>query len=187
MSIEILANKQRYDEPTLIQHAERLKMLIAQFAADPALLCGDVDIMLPVSMRSWRRSTPLRLRFQKPRLARWWQNKRQKHRMLRRWQMRVTSSAIGKCASRWWRWRICCVSAALNRGQRGGGTTALGLLTLALHAIVEAGAARLPLDTGYPDDRLKMMLEDARPSLLITTDDQLPRFSDVPNLTKPLL
>ncbi len=29
------------------QHAERLKMLIAQFAADPALLCGDVDIMLP--------------------------------------------------------------------------------------------------------------------------------------------
>lgn len=42
---------------------------------------------------------------------------------------------------------------------------------------------RLPLDTGYPDDRLKMMLEDARPSLLITTDDQLPRFSDVPNLT----
>lgn len=56
-------------------------------------------------------------------------------------------------------------------------------LTTALHAIVEAGAARLPLDTGYPDDRLKMMLEDARPSLLITTDDQLPRFSDVPNLT----
>ena len=47
LSIEILANKQRYDEPTLIQHAERLKMLIAQFAADPALLCGDVDIMLP--------------------------------------------------------------------------------------------------------------------------------------------
>lgn len=127
LSIEILANKQRYDEPTLIQHAERLKMLIAQFAADPALLCGDVDIMLPVSMRSWRSSTPLRLRFQKPRLARWWQNKRQKHRMLRRWQMRVTCSAIGKCASRWWRWRICCVSAALNQGQRGGGTTALGL------------------------------------------------------------
>ncbi|VED36935.1 enterobactin synthase subunit F [Escherichia coli] len=31
LSIEILANKQRYDEPTLIQHAERLKMLIAQF------------------------------------------------------------------------------------------------------------------------------------------------------------
>ncbi len=75
-----------------------------------------------------------------------------------------------------------------ERGVKPGDSVAVALprsvfLTLALHAIVEAGAAWLPLDTGYPDDRLKMMLEDARPSLLITTDDQLPRFSDVPNLT----
>ncbi|RXY86528.1 non-ribosomal peptide synthetase, partial [Klebsiella pneumoniae] len=40
----------------------------------------------------------------------------------------------------------------------------------------------LPLDTGYPDDRLRMMLEDARPSLLIATEDQLARFSDIPGL-----
>lgn len=75
-----------------------------------------------------------------------------------------------------------------ERGVKPGDSVAVALprsvfLTLALHAIVEAGAAWLPLDTGYPDDRLKMMLEDARPSLLITTDDQLPRFSDIPNLT----
>ena len=37
----------------------------------------------------------------------------------------------------------------------------------------------MPLDTGYPDDRLRMMLEDAKPSLLITTDEQRPRFSDL--------
>ena len=54
-------------------------------------------------------------------------------------------------------------------------------LTTALHGIVEAGP-RLPLDTGYPDDRLRMMLEDARPSLLIATEDQLARFSDIPGL-----
>ncbi len=46
-------------------------------------------------------------------------------------------------------------------------------LTLALHGIVEAGP-RLPLDTGYPDDRLRMMLEDARPSLLITSETSWP-------------
>lgn len=28
-----------------------------------------------------------------------------------------------------------------------------------------------------------MMLEDARPSLLITSDDQLARFSDIPGLS----
>ncbi|HCS7461060.1 TPA: amino acid adenylation domain-containing protein, partial [Escherichia albertii] len=75
-----------------------------------------------------------------------------------------------------------------ERGVKPGDSVAVALprsvfLTLALHAIVEAGAAWLPLDTGYPDDRLKMMLEDARPSLLITTDEQLPRFRDIPNLT----
>lgn len=52
-------------------------------------------------------------------------------------------------------------------------------LTLALHGIVEAGAAWLPLDTGYPDDRLRMMLEDAKPKLLIATNEQLARFSDI--------
>jgi enterobactin synthetase component F len=71
------------------------------------------------------------------------------------------------------------------RGVKPGDSVAVALprsvfLTLALHGIVEAGAAWLPLDTGYPDDRLRMMLEDAKPSLLITTDDQLPRFSDLP-------
>lgn len=55
-------------------------------------------------------------------------------------------------------------------------------LTLALHGIVEAGAARLPLDTGYPDDRLRMMLEDAQPKLLITTQAQLARFHDIPGM-----
>ncbi|MGM1330607.1 AMP-binding protein, partial [Klebsiella michiganensis] len=53
------------------------------------------------------------------------------------------------------------------RGVKPGDSVAVALprsvfLTLALHGIVEAGAAWLPLDTGYPDDRLRMMLEDAR-------------------------
>jgi amino acid adenylation domain-containing protein/non-ribosomal peptide synthase protein (TIGR01720 family) len=41
-------------------------------------------------------------------------------------------------------------------------------LTIAIHAVIEAGAAYLPLDTGYPTDRIVMMLEDARPRLIIT-------------------
>ncbi len=71
-----------------------------------------------------------------------------------------------------------------QRGVKPGDSVAVALprsvfLTLALHGIVEAGAAWLPLDTGYPDDRLRMMLEDAWPSLLITSEDQLARFSDI--------
>ena len=74
-----------------------------------------------------------------------------------------------------------------EHGVQPGDSVAVALprsvfLTLALHGIVEAGAAWLPLDTGYPDDRLRMMLEDAQPKLLITTVEQLPRFSDIPGL-----
>ena len=73
------------------------------------------------------------------------------------------------------------------RGVQPGDSVAVALprsvfLTLALHGIVEAGAAWLPLDTGYPDDRLRMMLEDAKPKLVIATDDQLARFGDIPGL-----
>lgn len=72
-----------------------------------------------------------------------------------------------------------------ERGVQTGDSVAVALprsvfLTLALHGIVEAGAAWLPLDTGYPDDRLRMMLEDAKPKLLIATEEQLARFSDIP-------
>ena len=49
-------------------------------------------------------------------------------------------------------------------------------LSLALMAVVEAGAAYLPLDTGYPDGRLAMMVEDARPRLIVTTDALRSRF-----------
>ncbi|EMH4162901.1 amino acid adenylation domain-containing protein [Pluralibacter gergoviae] len=50
-------------------------------------------------------------------------------------------------------------------------------LSLALQAIVALGAAWLPLDIGYPDDRLHLMLDDARPRLAIVSRDQAPRFA----------
>ncbi|XPE55209.1 hypothetical protein ACNKHW_03255 [Shigella flexneri] len=116
MSIEILTNEQAFDQPTLIQHAERLKMLIAQFAADPALLCGDVDIMLPGEYAQLAAEHQLRLRFQKPRLARWWQNKRQKPRMLRRWRECAFAAQLSGNAEQVVALANPYVSAALNGG-----------------------------------------------------------------------
>ena len=42
-----------------------------------------------------------------------------------------------------------------------------------LSAVVQQGVGQI---------KLRMMLEDARPSLLITSEDQLARFSDIPGL-----
>lgn len=42
-------------------------------------------------------------------------------------------------------------------------------LSVAILAVIEAGAAYLPLDLNYPTERLQYMVEDARPRLLVTT------------------
>ncbi|MEV5593674.1 non-ribosomal peptide synthase/polyketide synthase [Streptomyces sp. NPDC052496] len=61
----------------------------------------------------------------------------------------------------------------LSRGIGPGHIVALAFprgagLVVAVLATLKAGAAYLPLDTGYPAERLAFMLDDARPSLLLT-------------------
>jgi enterobactin synthetase component F len=65
-------------------------------------------------------------------------------------------------------------SELYRHGVRRGDIVAVALprsvnLTISLMAVIEIGAAYLPLDTDYPQQRLAMMLEDATPSLLMTT------------------
>ncbi|WP_226665174.1 non-ribosomal peptide synthetase [Microbulbifer aggregans] len=72
----------------------------------------------------------------------------------------------------------------IEAGVRPGGIVAVALprsvrLSLALMAVIEAGAAYLPLDLGYPDERLAFMLEDAAPQLLITDGERCARFAEL--------
>ncbi|WP_344318287.1 amino acid adenylation domain-containing protein, partial [Streptomyces javensis] len=52
-------------------------------------------------------------------------------------------------------------------------------LVVALLAVWKAGAAYLPLDTEYPADRLAYMLQDATPTLILTTDELVGVVPDV--------
>ncbi|MEJ8668141.1 amino acid adenylation domain-containing protein [Streptomyces sp. MS1.AVA.1] len=54
------------------------------------------------------------------------------------------------------------VGVALDRGTD---------LVVALLAVLKAGAAYVPLDTGYPAERLAFMVEDAAPTLVLTAAD----------------
>ncbi|WP_024806403.1 non-ribosomal peptide synthetase [Nocardia sp. BMG51109] len=45
-------------------------------------------------------------------------------------------------------------------------------MAIAEIAVAKAGAAYLPIDPGYPPDRIRFILADARPALLIATGDQ---------------
>ncbi|MCT9935260.1 amino acid adenylation domain-containing protein, partial [Planotetraspora sp. A-T 1434] len=56
-------------------------------------------------------------------------------------------------------------------------------LMVALLAVLKAGGAYLPIDPGHPAERIRMMLDDARPVLLVTTDEvaeRLPEGSAIP-------
>ncbi|HCK0332488.1 TPA: enterobactin non-ribosomal peptide synthetase EntF [Klebsiella pneumoniae] len=183
LSLEILANKARYDEAELHRHMARLTALLAQFAADPALRCGEAEMLSADELARLAAVNDTVVPLPATTLS-----------ALVADQARKTPDAPALADARWqfsyreMRQQVVALAQLLRqRGVKPGDSVAVALprsvfLTLALHGIVEAGAAWLPLDTGYPDDRLRMMLEDARPSLLIATEDQLARFSDIPGL-----
>jgi amino acid adenylation domain-containing protein/thioester reductase-like protein len=52
-------------------------------------------------------------------------------------------------------------------------------LIIALVAILKAGGAYLPLDISYPIDRLRLMVEDAQASILLTQSHLLERLSEI--------
>ncbi len=183
LSLEILANKARNDEAELRRHMARLTALLAQFAADPALRCGEAEMLSADELARLAAVNDTVVPLPATTLS-----------ALVADQARKTPDAPALADARWqfsyreMRQQVVALAQLLRqRGVKPGDSVAVALprsvfLTLALHGIVEAGAAWLPLDTGYPDDRLRMMLEDARPSLLITSEDQLARFSDIPGL-----
>ena len=184
LSLEILANKARYDDVTLNRHVSRLTSLLAQFAANPALRCGEAEMLSAEEGAQLALINNTAMPLPTTTLS-----------ALVAEQARKTPDAPALADANWrfsyreMRQQVVALANLLRqRGVQPGDSVAVALprsvfLTLALHGIVEAGAAWLPLDTGYPDDRLRMMLEDAQPSLLITSDDQLARFSDIPGLT----
>ncbi len=68
--------------------------------------------------------------------------------------------------------------ALRDRGVRPGDVVAVRLprsleLITAVYAVHRAGAAYLPVDPGYPADRVAFMLADARPALVLTPETDL--------------
>jgi len=181
LSIEILANKQRYDEATLVRHVERLHGLLAQFAANSDLRCGEAETVSDAEYQQLEKINQTAVPLPPTTLSGLVAEQAAKTP-----DAPALADAQYNLTYRQMREQVVALAHLLReRGVKPGDSVAVALprsvfLTLALHAIVEVGAAWLPLDTGYPDDRLQMMIEDAQPSLLITTDDQRPRFDHLP-------
>ncbi|ELY4573041.1 enterobactin synthase subunit F [Cronobacter turicensis] len=181
VTLELLANQQRYEAAQIERHLARLPRLLTQFAADPGLACAQADLLdesdYALMARVNQTAVQLPLETLSSLLAK---------------QAQATPNAPALADARYvfsyreMREQVLTLAAELvRRGVKPGDVVAVALprsvfLSLALQAIVEAGAAWLPLDTGYPDDRLQMMLEDARPALLITAASEQGRFTHLP-------
>ncbi len=183
LTLDVLANRSRYDERVLNHHVARLHSLLSQFAANPTLRCGEAQLIAPDEWQSIEKINDTGMMLPATTLS-----QLVAEQAARTPDAPALADACWQLTYREMREQVVALAQLLReRGVKPGDSVAVALprsvfLTLALHGIVEAGAAWLPLDTGYPDERLHMMLEDARPRLLITSDDQLSRFSGLPGL-----
>ncbi|MEV6816736.1 amino acid adenylation domain-containing protein, partial [Micromonospora sp. NPDC051296] len=81
--------------------------------------------------------------------------------------VRLTHAELDLAANRWARYLI-------GRGVGPGSLVALAVprspdSLVAMLAVLKAGAAYLPVDLGYPAERVRFMLDDATPALVLTT------------------
>lgn len=183
VSLEILANAERYQAETLREHLARLPLLLSQFAGHPTLSCAQATLLHPREEKRLRQINDTAIEVPQTTLS---------SLIMAQAQRTPDADALAddqhSFTYREMRQQVTALAQALQkRGVQAGDIVAVALprsvfLSLALQAIVELGAAWLPLDTGYPTDRLSMMLEDANPRLLITTEEQLGRFAQLENL-----
>lgn len=183
IKIEILARSDRYDSQQLEQHCRRINLLLEQFAANPDLPCSAASILHQEEQQLFARINNTKVILPDITLSEAIARQAQK-----------TPYAVSLADEMYqftyqtMREQVVALAVVLRQhGVRSGDIVAVALprsvfLSLALQAIVETGAAWLPLDTGYPDARLQMMLTDAAPRLLITSSDQLTHFNNMPDL-----
>ncbi|WP_416424938.1 enterobactin synthase subunit F [Pseudomonas sp. App30] len=188
LSLELLANAERYDDATLARHLRRLSLLMTQFGTNPQLRCEAANLLDIQDLALLARANATEQPLTDDTLV-----------SLMAAQALLTPDAPALSDARYQfdyqqvREQVQALAQRLvTQGVEPGDIVAVALprsvfLSLALMAILEVGAAYLPLDTGYPDDRLQLMLEDAAPRLIITDTAQAARFAGVASCPALLL
>ncbi|TLG75096.1 non-ribosomal peptide synthetase [Methylocystis sp. B8] len=180
LTIDLVVNCDRYDEEELELHAKRLACLVEHLAENPELAIGaaplltDAELALIATANDTERDVPLltlcnMLAAQAAKtpdaVALVDRDNRLTYREVRRHVSRLAHmlAEAGVVAEDH-------VAIALPRTVH---------LSLAIMAVLETGAAYLPLDINYPDDRLAYMVEDAAPRLIVTSESLRSRFGEM--------
>jgi amino acid adenylation domain-containing protein len=172
LTIELAANGHRYSVDELALHGERLQYLLSQLAQDPLCSLGELSLLGSTEMQmlqGWqsgvhqdkelypasilallhqqgeRRGQDIALVCGDTRLSFKQLTERVNHLSHRLLALGVDEQSI--------------VATALPRSVES---------IVSIFAILQLGAAYLPLDLSHPDDRLKMICDDASPTLVLS-------------------
>ncbi|GAA5043787.1 amino acid adenylation domain-containing protein [Nocardia callitridis] len=164
-----------FDEATVIDFADRFQRILHAVTEDPSVIVGDIDVLAPgerdLVLHEWNtpgaevpevtmvdligaqaRSRPdaAAIRFGDTTLS---------FDELQRRSNRVARALIERGVG-----PESVVAVALGRTEE---------LPVALLGVLIAGAAYLPIDTTYPQQRLEFLLSDAAPACVLTTGSEL--------------
>ncbi len=171
LPVDLDGNPERYARGDLDGHLERFTRLLAEFTEDPGRPLARLDVRTLAERRTHRPAppaprTPPPAAMTLPALF---------ERQAAATPDHVAVTADDACLTYRQLDRRADHLARLLRahGARPGRLVALALprtadLPVAVLAVLKTGAAYLPLDPGYPADRLALMVEDARPAVLLT-------------------
>ncbi|MEU0337023.1 amino acid adenylation domain-containing protein [Streptomyces sp. NPDC006193] len=170
------ANPALYDEDELALHRDRFLVLLRRLAdAPPTTPVGDLDLLLPgehpgdAPVRDFPVDATLTDLFER-------QARTRPQRVAVSYEgEQLTYAELDARADR-------LARLLAERGAGPGRVVALALprgprLLPALLAVLKTGAAYLPLDPGHPAPRLRLVMDDAAPVLLVTETALAARFT----------
>ncbi|RJS56187.1 non-ribosomal peptide synthetase [Bacillus subtilis] len=187
LRIDVDANPEVYSESDIKLHQQRILQLLQMASAGEDMLIGQMELLLPQEkeqvIREWNETA-------KPEELLSIQNLFEKQAILTPERIalicdddRVNYQKLNEKANR-------LAHLLIEKGLGPEQFVALSLprspeMVVSMLAILKTGAAYLPLDPEFPADRISYMLEDAKPSCIITTEEIAARLPD--NLAVPQL
>jgi amino acid adenylation domain-containing protein/non-ribosomal peptide synthase protein (TIGR01720 family) len=179
LSINISFNELVYHPSTIEKLLAHLETIVDQVIANPNILVNDIDILTQAErtqLMEWshrpieypRESTVHSLFEQQA-------EKTPNRVALMLGHETLTYEEVNNAANRMAHY-LCSL------GVKQGDLVAVAMersihLYIGILAILKSGAAYVPIDLNYPADRLAYLFEDSEASYLITTGEQLPKFS----------
>ncbi|KJJ40983.1 diguanylate cyclase [Bacillus subtilis] len=188
LRIDVDANPEVYSESDIKLHQQRILQLLQMASAGEDMLIGQMELLLPQEkeqvIREWNKTAKPEEELLSI------QDLFEKQAILTPERIalicdddQVNYQELNEKANR-------LAHLLIEKGLGPEQFVALSLprspeMVLSMLAVLKTGAAYLPLDPEFPADRISYMLEDAKPSCIITTEEIAARLPD--NLAVPQL